>query len=384
VRTPARILIADDVPMNRDILQTRLRAHGYETITAADGEEALEAARAQQPDLILLDIMMPKLDGIAVCRALKAESALAFTPIIMVTAKADSGDVVAGLEAGGDEYLTKPVDPAALVARVRSMLRIKALHDTVREQSAQLAAQADQLADWNRALEARVQEQLGELERVGRLKRFLSPQLVELVVSSGDESFLHSHRREIAVVFCDLRGYTPFVESTEPEEMMAILREYHEAMGALVFTYEGTVGRFAGDGLMIFFNDPLPCPEPAARAVRMALAMRQRMAELGAAWRRHGYELGFGLGVTLGYATLGRLGFEGRFEYEPNGTVVNLAARLCAEAVDGQILVSQRVYAAVEHLVAAERLSDLTLKGLSRPVSVFNVVGSRGGVEAVS
>jgi class 3 adenylate cyclase len=326
--------------------------------------------------------MMPKLDGIAVCRVLKAEAALRFTPIIMVTAKADPTDVVAGLEAGGDEYLTKPVDPAALVARVRSMLRIKALHDTVQEQKAQLAAQAGQLAEWNRALEDRVQEQLAELERVGRLKRFLSPQLAELVVSSGDESFLHSHRREIAVVFCDLRGFTPFVETTEPEEMMAILREYHEAMGALVFAYEGTVGRFAGDGLMIFFNDPLPCPEPAVRAVKMALAMRQRMGELTAIWRRHGYDLGFGLGITLGYATLGRLGFEGRFEYEPNGTVVNLAARLCGEASDGQILVSQRVHATVEHLVEAKPLPDLSLKGLLRPVPVFSIEKATGTIQA--
>src|SRR5262249_11735171 len=283
VRNPARILIADDQPMNRDILQTRLAAHGYEVLTAADGQEALALARAQQPDLILLDIMMPKLDGIAVCRALKADAALSFTPIILVTAKADAQDVVAGLEAGGDEYLTKPVDPAALVARVRSMLRIKALHDTVHAQAAQLEAQAAQLAAWNRALEHRVQEQVAELERVSRLKRFLSPQLAELVVSSGDESFLQSHRREIAVVFCGLRGFTSFAESTEPEEMMGVLREYHEAMGALVFEYEGTVGRFAGDGLMIFFNDPVPCPDPAARAVRMALAMRRRMHELTAA-----------------------------------------------------------------------------------------------------
>jgi class 3 adenylate cyclase len=163
---------------------------------------------------------------------------------------------------------------------------------------------------------------------------------------------------------------------------MGVLREYHEAMGALVFEYEGTIGRFVGDGLMIFFNDPLPCPDPAARAVRMALAMRRRMAGLSTAWRRHGYELGFGLGVTLGYATLGRLGFEGRFEYEPNGTVVNLAARLCGEASDGQILVSQRVLATVEHLVDAERLPDLNLKGIQRPVPVFNITGSRDGVGA--
>lgn len=368
MRTPPRILVADDHPLNRDILRARLVAQGYEVVTAVDGEEALAVAREQQPDLILLDIMMPKVDGIAVCRQLKADPGLPFIPIIMVTAKVESQDVVAGLDAGGDEYLTKPVDPAALLARVRSMLRIKALQDTVQEQAAQLA-------EWNRTLEQRVAEQLDEIERIGRLRRFLSPQVAELIVSSGDESFLRSHRCEIAVVFCDLRGFTAFADRAEPEEMMDVLQAYHEAMGALVFHYEGTVGRFVGDGLMIFFNDPLPCPEPAARAVRMALAMREQMAELLVTWRQRGYELGFGVGIAFGYATLGRLGFAGRFEYEPNGTVVNLAARLCAEARDGQILVSQRVRAAIEPMVETERLPDLDLKGLPRPVAVFDVRG---------
>lgn len=368
MRTPPRILVVDDHPLNRDILRARLVAHGYEVVTAVDGEEALAVARAQQPDLILLDIMMPKVDGITVCRRLKADPSLPFTPIIMVTAKAESQDVVAGLDAGGDEYLTKPVDPAALLARVRSMLRIKALQDTVGEQKAQLA-------EWNRTLEGRVAEQLAEIERIGRLRRFLSPQVAELIVSSGDEAFLRGHRREIAVVFCDLRDFTAFADRAEPEEMMDVLQTYHEAMVALVFHYEGTVGRFAGDGLMIFFNDPLPCPEPAARAVRMALAMREQMAELLAAWRKRGYELGFGVGITFGYATLARPGFAGRFEYEPNGAVVNLAARLCAEARDGQILVGRRVRSAVESLVETEPLPDLDLKGLQRPVAVFNVRG---------
>jgi class 3 adenylate cyclase len=366
VRTPPRILVADDHPLNRDVLRARLVAHGYEVVTAVDGVEALAVAREQGPDLILLDIMMPKLDGIAVCRQLKADPALPFIPIIMVTAKVESEDVVAGLDAGGDEYLTKPVDPAALLARVRSMLRIKALQDTVGEQAAQLA-------DWNRTLERRVAEQLAEIDRMGRLKRFLSPQVAELILSSGDESFLRSHRGEIAVVFCDLRGFTAFAERAEPEEMMAVLQAYHEAMGVLVFHYEGTIGRFAGDGLMIFFNDPVACPEPAVRAAQLAVAMREQMAELLASWRRRGFELGFGVGITFGYATLGRLGFVGRFEYEPNGTIVNLAARLCAEARDGQILVSQRVQAAIESILKTERLPDLDLKGLPRPVPVFNI-----------
>ena len=354
MRVPPRILIADDQPMNVDILQTRLAVHGYEILTAADGEEALGVARAQLPDLILLDIMMPKMDGLEVCRLLKGDAALPFMPIIMVTAKADTKDIVAGLEAGADEYLTKPVDQAALVARVKSMLRIKALHDTVQEQADRLEAQALQLADWNRTLEQRVAEQLAELERIGRLKRFFSPQLAELIVSTGEEKLLESHRREVTVVFCDLRGFTAFAETTEPEEVMEVLRDYHTALGELIFRYEGTLERFTGDGLMVFFNDPVPCPDPAARAVRMAVAMRQRVGELTETWRKRGHELDFGVGIAQGYATLGKIGFEGRFDYAAIGTVTNLAARLCGEAAGGQILITQRVYAAVEALAVAE------------------------------
>ena len=356
--------------MNLDILQTRLAAHGYEILTAADGEEALALARAKQPDLILLDVMMPKMDGAEVCRRLKSDSSLQFVPVIMVTAKADSKDVVAGLEAGSDEYLAKPVDQAALVARVRSMLRIKALHDTVQ-------AQAAQLAEWNRTLEQRVGEQLGELERVGRLKRFLSPHLADLIVSSRDERILESHRREITVVFCDLRGFTAFAETVEPEEVMGLLREYHAAIGELIFRFEGTLERFAGDGFMVFFNDPLPCPDPAARAVRMTVAMRLRVGELSHGWRKRGYQLDFGVGIALGYATLGKIGFEGRFDYAAIGTVTNLASRLCDAARPGQILISQRVHAMVEDLVEAEPVGDLTAKGFSKPVPAFNVVGLR-------
>jgi class 3 adenylate cyclase len=285
--------------------------------------------------------------------------------------------VVAGLEAGGDEYLTKPVDQAALVARVRSMLRVKALHDQVRELVSRLEAQAVELAEWNRTLEQRVAAQVSELERVGRLRRFLSPQLAEMIVSGGDERMLESHRREITVVFCDLRGFTPFAETAEPEEVMAVLRAYHAAMGELVFRFEGTLERFTGDGLMVFFNDPVPCADPAARAVRMAVAMRERMGDLRTDWRRRGHDLDFGVGIALGYATLGRVGFEGRFDYAAIGTVTNLAARLCAEARGGQILVSPPVYAVTEDLVEAEPLEEMRLKGLSKPVTVWSVLRLR-------
>lgn len=380
MRTPPRLLIVDDEPMNLDILQTRLTVHGYEILTATNGEEALEVAIAQQPDLILLDIMMPKIDGIDVCRRLKADASLPFMPIILVTAKADSKDVVAGLEAGAEEYLTKPIDQAALVARVKSMLRVKALHDTVQEQAARLEAQAMQLAEWNRTLEQRVQEQLAELQRVGRLKRFFSPQLAELIVSSGGDKLLESHRREITVVFCDLRGFTAFSETAEPEEVMGVLREYHTALGVLIFRFEGTLEHFAGDGIMVFFNDPLPCRDHETQAVTMAVAMRQQMSELTAGWRKRGHQLGFGVGIAQGYATLGMIGFEGRIEYGAIGPVTNLAARLCSEAQNGQILISQRVYAAVEKLVKGEPARELSLKGFHKPVLTFNVVGMREGL----
>jgi adenylate cyclase len=374
MRTPPCILIVDDEPMNLDILQTRLAVHGYEILTATNGEEALAVAKAQQPDLILLDMMMPKVDGIDVCRDLKADASFPFMPIIMVTAKADSKDVVAGLEAGADEYLTKPLDQAALVARIKSMLRIKALHDTVQEQAVRLEAQSTQLAEWNRTLEQRVVEQLAELGRVGRLKRFFSPQLAELVVSSGGERLLESHRREITVVFCDLRGFTAFSETAEPEEVMGVLREYHAALGTLIFRFEGTLERFAGDGIMVFFNDPLPCPDPAAQAVRMAVAMRQQMGELTEKWRKRGHQLDFGVGIAQGYATLGMIGFEGRVDYGAIGPVTNLASRLCDEARGGQILISQRVFVAVEEPVEAEPVGELCLKGFHKPVPTFNVV----------
>src|SRR5437660_6774678 len=264
--------------MNLEILQTRLAVHGYEIVTAADGEEALTIASEKQPDLILLDVMMPRMDGIEVCRRLRSDPSLPFTPIILVTAKSDPKDVVAGLEAGGDEYLTKPVDQPALVARVKSMLRIKSLHDTVE-------ALAAERAELNKALERRVEEQVGQLEQ---LKRFFSPQLAELIVAGGAEDPLKSHRREVTVVFLDLRGFTAFAETAEPEEVMGVLREYHAEMGKLILAHDGTLERFTGDGMMIFFNDPVPVPNPAERAIRMTLAMRESVTDLLATGRKRG------------------------------------------------------------------------------------------------
>jgi adenylate cyclase len=368
VRTPPRILIVDDNPTNVKVLQTRLAAEGYEIVTAADGEEGLAAARQHTPDLILLDVMMPKLDGFEVCRRLRADAAFPFTPIIMVTAMADSKDVIAGLEAGGDEYLTKPVDHAALAARVRSMLRIKRLHDTVETLAAEVK-------EWNASLERRVAEQVGELERVGRLRRFFSPQLAELIVNGGTDDPLKSHRREITVVFLDLRGFTAFAEVAEPEEVMGVLREYHQVTGKLILEYEGTLEHFTGDGITILFNDPVPIPNPAERAVRMALAIRERVGHMAEDWVKRGYELSLGIGIAQGFATIGAIGFEGRWDYSAIGTVTNLAARLCGEVPGDQILIAQRVYAGVEMLVEVEPQEVLTLKGFRRPVIAYRVRG---------
>jgi adenylate cyclase len=363
---PARILIVDDNPTNRDILATRLAVHGYDLALAADGEEAVAAARSLAPDLVLLDVMMPKMNGFDACRLLKNDPTLPFMAVILVTAKSETRDIVTGLEAGADEYLTKPVDQAALVARVRSVLRIKALHDRT-------IAQAADLAKWNRTLEQRVGEQVAEIDRISRLKRFLPPQIARLVVASGDENLLDSHRRAVAVLFCDMRGFSAFAEQAEPEEVMAVLREYHLALGTLTDKYEGTVERFTGDGLLVVFNDPMPCADPSLRAVHMAVEMRDEVAKLSRKWSRSGHDVGFGIGIAYGYATLGTIGYEGRLQYSVTGKVANLAARLCNEAKDGQILIDISVRSAAEAHADIEFTEELSLKGFSRPVKAFNV-----------
>ena len=366
MREPARILVVDDVADNVEILRMRLSSLGYEVIAAFDGEQALAMTREQLPDLILLDIMMPKVDGLEVVRRLKADKSLPFLPVIMVTAKASPKDVIAGLDAGGDDYLTKPIDHGALVARVRAMLRIKTLHDEVEA--------------LNRGLEKRVQEQVAELERVGQLRRFLAPQLAQAIVSAGNEDVLKNHRREIVALFCDLRGFTSFTETAEPEDIMTLLDEFHGALGPLIRKYEGTLDRFLGDGLMVFFNDPLPCPDAPERAAQLALEMRAAVQALIPRWSRRGHRLGFGVGMAQGYATLGRIGFEDRVDYTAIGAVVNLAARLCSEAKDGEVLLSGRLAAAVEAFAELQELGEREMRGMTRPVAVANLVALKASV----
>jgi len=358
---PEKVLVVDDVPVNVKLLADLLSVKGYDVVTAASGTEALEKIAKEQPGLVLLDVMMPGMSGYDVCRKIRENPATAMLPVVMVTALDPAKERVKGIEAGADDFLMKPINQPELLARVKSLLRIKLLHD--------------ELADWNRTLAQRVEQQLAQLDRLERLKRFFSPQLAELIVSGDADDPLKSHRREVTVVFLDLRGFTAFAETSEPEEVMGVLREYHAAMGRIILEYEGTLERFTGDGMMIFFNDPLPIPDAPERAVRMAVAMRDRVDELLLTWRRRGYELDFGVGIAQGYATIGAIGFEGRMDYGAIGTVTNMAARLCGEAKPRQILISQRVLGAAEPLVEVEELGGLTLKGFARPVPAFNVLG---------
>jgi adenylate cyclase len=361
-----RILVVDDTPANVRLLEAVLRPRGYEMLTAGSGPEALEAVTRDRPDLVLLDIVMPGMDGYEVCRRLRATPAGAVVPVVMITASGNEQKLRA-LEVGADDFIAKPFDQAELLARVRSLLRVKEYHDLIERQAAELA-------EWNRTLEARVNEQVAELERLARLRRYLSPQIAELVLSAPDETALESHRREVAVLFCDLRGFTAFAEEVEPEDVMAALAEFHEAVGPLINSFAATVGGFTGDGLMVFFNDPLPCPDPPARAVRLAVAMRERMATVTERWKGLGHDLGFAIGIAVGFATLGEVGFAGRYDYTAHGSVINLAKRLCDSAASGQIMISPTVRAAVEPLVEVEPVGDLHLKGISKPVAATNVV----------
>jgi class 3 adenylate cyclase len=368
MNNPPRVLVVDDVAQNVRLLADLLTAKGYTVDTASDGTQALARLIGAPPDLVLLDIVMPGLDGYEVCRRIRANPATAMLPVVMVTALDPASERIKGLEAGADDFLTKPFSQPELLTRVRSLLRIKELYDTV-------MTQALELARWNSELERRVAEQVAQLERLGRLKRFFSPQLAEIIVRGGTGDPLKSHRRAIAVVFIDLRGFTQFAESVEPQEVMQVLHEYHEAMGALILAHEGTLERFAGDGIMVFFNDPIEIPDPVGRAAEMALAMRARFSELTERWRSIGYELDFGFGLAHGYATIGAIGFEGRWDYAAIGSVTNLASRLCTEAHNGQILTNERTLGFIAERVEARPVGELELRGFAEPIVVYDILG---------
>lgn len=361
------VLVVDDLPQNVRLMQAVLEPRGFVVLTASSGLEALEILASEPVHVVLLDVLMPGIDGYETCARIKADPRLSMLPVVMVTASG-AQERLRALEAGADDFLTKPFDQAELLVRVRSLARVKRLHDTV-------VRQAADLEQWNRDLEQRVAEQLDSLERLGRLRRFLSPQIAGLIVESGDESFLDSHRREITTVFTDLRGFSAFAEVSEPEETMSVLGDYHAALGELVFAYEGTLEHFAGDGLMVFFNDPPPCPDAPARAIRMSIDMRDRVEGLSARWRDRGHDLGFGVGIAQGYATLGRIGFEGRWDYAAIGPVTNLAARLCDLADRGQILISARVRAGAGAGFDIRELGPIEVRGFARPLELFEVAG---------
>jgi len=362
------ILVVDDNAANREMLGRRLEREGHRIELAESGREALDLLRTRRVDLVLLDVMMPHVDGYEVLRQLKTDDALRSIPVLMISAVDEIESVARCIELGAEDYLPKPFDPILLRARIGACLEKKRLRD--RE-----AQHVRELAEWNRTLEQRVAEQVALVDRLGRLKRFFSPQLAELIVAGGADDPLKTHRRDVTVCFLDLRGFTAFAESAEPEEVMGVLREYHAEMGKLILEHEGTLERFTGDGMMIFFNDPIPVPNPGERAARMALAMRERIATLTAKWRKLGYDLDLSIGIAQGYATIGAIGFEGRWDYGAIGSVTNLAARLCAEAKPGQILVSKRVLAMTEALLKVESAGELSLKGFHRPIPAYNVLG---------
>jgi class 3 adenylate cyclase len=376
VTEPARILVVDDLPQNVKLLADLLGAKGFTVITASSGPEGLLKVEAESPDLVLLDVMMPGMSGYEVCRKIRENPANGILPVVMVTSLDPTQERIRGLEAGADDFLTKPVNQPELLARVRSLVRVKQLYDTVQTQAAELA-------ELNKTLEQRVTDQVSQLDRLGRLKRFFSPQLADMIVAGDAEDPLRSHRREVTVVFLDLRGFTAFAETAEPEEVMGVLREYHSEMGRLILEHEGTLERFTGDGMMVFFNDPVPVENPAERAIRMSVAMRDNVRDLRVKWKKRGVDLDLGVGIAQGYATIGAIGFEGRMDYGAIGTVTNLAARLCGEAKPGQVLVSQKMLGMVEDLVEAGEVGELSLKGFSKPVSAFNITSLKAGAAQV-
>jgi DNA-binding response OmpR family regulator len=366
---PSKILVVDDVPENVRLLEAVLVPRGYEVITATDGRAALDLVESEKPDLILLDVMMPGLDGYAVCTLLRANADTAVLPVIMLTSSLGHEKTKA-IEAGADDFIPKPFNHDELLTRVRSLLRIKRYHDMIR-------AQAAELAELNHTLEERVVAQVAELERLRRLRRFLSPQLADAVVSSGDEAILQSHRRQVAMFFADLRGWTSFVDAVEPEELMLVLSEFHDVIGSLVKRFDATVGFLEGDGVQLFFNDPIEIPDAALRAVRTGCALREEMTSLKPVWAKRGHELDVGVGIALGYATCGEVGFEGRSDYAAIGAVTNLAARLAGEASGGQVLIAQGLFAEVEQDVDVVPVGEFTMKGLRRPVTAFDVLAVR-------
>jgi adenylate cyclase len=358
----ARILVVDDQRTNAEMLAGLLRNLGYEVDTALDGTAALQKMEAALPDLVVSDIMMPKMDGFELCRRIRAEPATTLLPVILVTSADPQTERVKGIEAGADDFITKPVNWAEMFARVKSLLRAKGMQDEIKS--------------WNTQLEERVKSQVQQLEQLSRLKQFFSRQVAEAIIAGG-EDLLKPHRREITAVFLDLRGFTAFTDRADPEEVLDLLRAYHVTMGRTVDQFEGTLEHFAGDGMMIFFNDPFPVERPAERAVRMALTLQQAFVPIAKAWEKLGHAVGLGIGIAQGEATLGVIGFEQRWEYAAIGNVPNLAARLCGSAHAGEIILDGQTEQDIVGVAETEFVGALTLRGFQQPVPAFRLKSIR-------
>jgi len=356
---PATVLVVDDDPLNRAMLSMSIGSIGHHVIEAGNGIDAIAVLGEQAIDVVLTDIEMPELDGYGLLTHRAGDDRLKAIPFIVISGVDEMDSIIACIKLGAEDYLPKPFDPVLLHARLGACLDKKRM--------------TDELHEWNLLLAERVDEKVREVERLNTLRRFVTPQLAEVLLSGGDD-ILRSHRREITVLFCDLRGFTAFSETAEPEEVMGVLAEFHDAVGPMIFEHEGTIAQFTGDGMLVIFNDPIQLDDPAWSAVRLAVSMRDRTAELSDQWRRRGHELTLGIGIAVGFATCGEIGFEGRTEYTAIGTVVNLSARVCDIAPGGQILVTNRVHAAVEDRVEARPLGGVEFKGLTRPVPIYEVV----------
>ena len=356
--TPATVLVVDDDPLNRAMLSMSLGTLGHQVVEAGNGLEAIERLAQHSIDVVLTDIEMPEMDGYGLLEHRAGDDRLKATPFIVISGVDEMESIITCIKLGAEDYLPKPFDPVLLHARLGACLDKKRM--------------TDELQQWNVLLAQRVDEKVAEVERLNMLRRFVTPQLAEALAAGGDE-ILASHRREITAFFCDLRGFTAFSETAEPEEVMDVLREFHHAVGPMIFDHDGTIAQFTGDGMLVFFNDPVLLDDPAWQAVQLAVAMRDRTAELSTEWKRRGHDLELGIGIAVGYATCGEIGFDGRTEYTAIGTVVNLSARVCAIAAGGQILVTNKVHAAVEDRVDATPVGDVEFKGLSRPVPIVEI-----------
>jgi len=354
-----RILVVDDQRTVAEMTAGLLRNLGHEVQVVLDGESALARVREGRFDLVVCDIMMPGMDGYELCRRLRADAATALLPVVLVTSLEPQAERLKGIEAGADDFLAKPVNWAELFGRVKRLLRVKALQDEIK--------------DLNTQLEQRVREQVEQLQRLGRLKRFFSRQVAEAIVAGG-EGILEPHRREITAVFLDLRGFTAFTDRADPEEVLELLRAYHATLGRAVEEFGGTLEHFAGDGVLVFFNDPFPVEHPAQCAVRMAGGLQQAFKPIAEAWEGLGREVGLGIGIAQGEATLGVIGFEQRWEYAAIGNVPNLAARLCSEARAGEIIVDAQVEREIGDIAEVQPIGPLALRGFLQPVPAFKLL----------